>query len=242
MTKTVTKPSVGHNNPPDPIDGFKTHIEDLLVEAQNFLDGSGVNSKEEADGVSRIITDLRTAKKGADEQRKTEKKPHDDAGKAVQAKWKPIIDRADMAVEVAKKAIAPWLQKLEEERLAKEKAAQEDADRKAEEARQAHLAAQADDLAAQEAAEAKIKEAEDAQKAATKIANTKTHAKGGGRAIGLRTKWEAEITDRRAALNHYVGANPDAFIELIQTLANTDARGSRPDVPGVAFHNRKVAA
>ena len=234
--------TIGGNNPPEPIDGFKTHIEDLLIEAQNFLDGSGVNSEAEADGVSRIIDELRKASKDADAERKAEKKPHDDAGKAVQAKWKPVLERAATAIDVAKKALTPWLEKLEAERLERERIAREEAERAAEEARKAHAAAQADDLAAREAAEAKIKEAEEAEKAANKIASAKTHAKGGGRAIGLRTHWTATITDRRAALNHYVKTNPDAFVDLIQTLADRDARANVHEVPGVLFKNEKVAA
>ncbi|WP_299327581.1 hypothetical protein [Parasphingopyxis sp.] len=234
--------TIGGNNPPEPIDGFKTHIEDLLVEAQNFLDGSGVNSEAEADGVSRIIDELRTAKKDADAQRRAEKKPHDDAGKAVQAKWKPILERADMAVKVAKDAMAPWLKKLEAERLERERLAREEAERKAEEARKAHQAAQTDGLAARAEAEAKIKEAEEAEKAAAKIEREKTHAKGGARAIGLRTHWTATIVNRRDALNHYVRTNPDAFVELIQKLADADARAKKHDVPGVQFTDEKVAA
>jgi hypothetical protein len=44
-----------------------------------------------------------------------EKKPHDERCKAVQAKWKPIIDKADLATSTAKEALAPWLRKVEEQ-------------------------------------------------------------------------------------------------------------------------------
>jgi chromosome segregation ATPase len=59
---------------------------------------------------------------------------------------------------------------------------------------------------------------------------------------GLRTYWEAEITDRRDALNHYIKREPEAFLDLIQTLADRDARSTRAPVPGVIFHERKRAA
>src|SRR3546814_19602976 len=66
------------------------------------------------------------------------KKPHDDAAKAVQTKYKPLIDKCELAASVAKKALVPWLEHLEAEQRA-------DAERKrkeADEARQAALEAE----------------------------------------------------------------------------------------------------
>ena len=61
-------------------------------------------------------------------------------------------------------------------------------------------------------------------------------------ATGLRTYWEAEITDRKAALLHYIARAPERFTALIQQMADEDARGVRAPVPGVVFHERKRAA
>lgn len=62
-------------------------------------------------------------------------------------------------------------------------------------------------------------------------------------ATGLRTFWEAKITDRKAALLHYIAREPDQFAALIQSLADKDARNeaTRRDIPGVKFTERKVA-
>jgi len=49
----------------------------------------------------------------ADENRKEEKRPHDDAAKVVQSKWKPILDRAALAIDVCKKALTPYLAEKE---------------------------------------------------------------------------------------------------------------------------------
>jgi hypothetical protein len=64
---------------------------------------------------------LRKARKDADEARVAEKKPHDDAAKAVQAKWTPLLDKCELAETTAKKALAPYL-------IAKEAAQQAEAE------------------------------------------------------------------------------------------------------------------
>src|SRR3546814_6319433 len=46
-----------------------------------------------ADAVGKLLDMIRQAKKAADEQRVIEKKPYDDAAKAVQTKYKPLIDK-----------------------------------------------------------------------------------------------------------------------------------------------------
>jgi len=43
-------------------------------------------------------------------------------------------------------------------------------------------------------------------------------------------------------LRFYLKREPDEFLALIQTLADRDARGARPAVPGVQYHERKKAA
>ena len=50
------------------------------------------------------------------------------------------------------------------------------------------------------------------------------------------------ITDRKAALLHYIARFPERFEALIQQLASEDARGTRAPVPGIIFHERKRAA
>ena len=59
---------------------------------------------------------------------------------------------------------------------------------------------------------------------------------------GLRTYWSATITDRKAALLHYLARNPEAFEELIQSLADHDARNGRPAIPGITYSEEKRAA
>src|SRR3546814_2603398 len=101
------------NNPPA-YEAISLHIEDLIAEAHNFLDGEPIKAQGQADAVGKLLDMIRQAKKAADEQRVIEKKPHDDAAKAVQTKYKPLIDKCELAASVATKALVPWLEHLEE--------------------------------------------------------------------------------------------------------------------------------
>lgn len=218
---------MGDNNPP-PFEAWSLHIEDLFQLANGI--GNATNDEQEA-ALDALLDDFRKAKKEADKERAAEKKPHDDAAKAVQAKWKPLLDRCDIAAEAIKRALTPY-------RAEKQRAKDEAARKAREEAERAHKAAQAafksDDLDDRLEAERLASQAKAMQVQANKIDRQST---------GLRTFWEAEITDRKAALLHYLAREPDQFAALIQSLADKDARNeaTRRDIPGVKFHERKVA-
>lgn len=218
---------VGHNSPP-PFEAWSLHIEDLFQLANGI--GNATNDEQEA-ALDALLDDFRKAKKEADKERAAEKKPHDDAAKAVQLKWKPLLDRCDIAADAIKRALTPY-------RAEKQRAKDEAARIAREEAERAHKAAQAafqsDDLEARLEAERLANQAKAMQVQANKIDRQST---------GLRTFWEAEITDRKAALLHYLARKPDQFAALIQSLADKDARNeaTRRNIPGVKFHERKVA-
>lgn len=225
----VASQAVGANNPP-PVEAFTLHIEELF----SLVSGSTateLTTDEQEAALDALLDDVRKARTDADKQRAAEKKPHDDAGKAVQAAWKPLLDRCDAATKALKDRLTPYREarqraKDEAARLAREEA--EAAQKAAQEALRA-----SDDLEERFAAEENLKRASKLTALANRIDRSAT---------GLRTIWEAEIIDRRAALNHYIKTNPDAFTDLIAQLADADARGARPAVPGVVYHDRKRAA
>jgi len=223
---------IGDNNPPDPFAGFEAHINDLFDEAKNFLDGEGVNTQGQADAVGQLLDQLRTAAKDADKARVEEKKPHDDAAKAVQAKWKPLLDKADLAVTTCKKALAPYLQKVEEEKRKAAEAARLEAEEKARLAQAAAGLAAKDDLAAQEEADRLIREAKKAETAANKAAGDGAKVKGGARAVSLRTSYRPELENAREALLHYVKTRPDDIKALLVQLAERDIREGKRTIPG----------
>jgi hypothetical protein len=233
--------TLGHNNPPEPssFEGFDIHLTDLFEEAKHFLDGSGVNSDAEAEAVSKLLDLIRTTSKDADKARAAEKKPHDDAGKAVQAKWKPLLDRADMAVDTCKRVLAPWLAKKEAEARAAAEAARKEAEARAAAAAEAMRQADLNDLASREAAEALVKDAKKANADANRAEKARPQAAGGARATTLRSYFTAELTDARSALAHYVATNPGAIKSALQALADTDVREGKRAIPGFIIHEEK---
>src|SRR5687768_11175518 len=113
------------------------HIEDLFALASGSLAAGPVADDEQEAALDALMDDLRQARKDADAQRAAEKRPHDDAAKAVQAAWKPLLDRCDMGLAAIKEALTPY-------REARQRA-------KDEAARQAREGAEAAQRAAQEA-------------------------------------------------------------------------------------------
>lgn len=220
---------IGHNQPP-PLEAFGLHIEDLFALVSGSL-AADVTSDDQEAALDGLMDDLRKAKKDADAQRTAEKKPHDEAGKAVQAAWKPLLDRCDMGLDAIKAALTPYrtarqAAKDEAARIAREQAAEKLAEAQA-------ALRTSDDLEARFDAEAQLEQAAKLTAVANRIDRSAT---------GLRTYWEAEITDRKAALLHYIARQPERFEALIQQMANEDARGDRAPVPGIVFHERKKAA
>lgn len=233
---------LGHNRPPEPtpFDAFTTHIGDLFEEACNHLDGAGVNSEAEAQAVAKLMDLLRTASKDADKARTEEKKPHDDAAKAVQARWKPLLEKADLAVSTCKAALAPWLARKEAEAKAAAEAARLEAEAKAKAAAEAVRQADPEDLAGREQAEALVKDAQKADAAANKAEKARPQAAGGARAATLRSTFRPELTSPAEALKHYVATNPDAIKACLQRLAEIDVREGKRQLPGFVIHEEKV--
>lgn len=237
-------PPAGHNNPPpdapDPFAAFSVHIEDLMETAKGFLDGESIDSEGLATKVSQLLDDCRTAGKDADKARAEEKKPHDDAAKAVQAKWKPLIDRAALAADACKKALAPWLEKKEVAARAAAEAARKEAEEKAKAAAEAMRQADATDLAAREEAEAKVLDAKRAEAEAARAEKVRPTATGGARATTLRTSYRPELVSPAVALRHYVKVRPDEIKACLQRLAEVDVRNGARTLPGFTIHEERT--
>jgi ATPase subunit of ABC transporter with duplicated ATPase domains len=132
---------------------------------------------------------------------RTTRSPHDDAGKAVQAAYTPILDALKKAVTRVEPLQRGWLRKVEEaqraeaERLRKEAEA---AARAAEE--EARKAESRNDIAGEAAAEAAAKKAEEMRKEAERAAKAKAQvasATGGARTASLRKQKDVRITNPR---------------------------------------------
>jgi len=224
---------IGHNQPP-PVDAMGLHVEDMFQLVSHTLAGvDAVKNDEQDAALDGLLDEFRKARKDADEHRAAEKRPHDEAAKAVQAKWKPLIDCCDMAIAEIKAKLTPYRNAKIAAREEAVRIARETAEQNQKAAQEALR--QSDDLEARFIAEEQLKEAARLTAAANRADRTAT---------GLRTSWVAEITDRRAALNHYLREQPEMFERLIQDLADKDARNeaTRRNIPGIVFHQKKEAA
>lgn len=186
-----------------------------------------ITTKEQSERLTDFVTGARGLWKKVEEQRKADKKVHDERGKAVQAAYVSLGEKLKRSAEIVTNMQAAWLKK-EEERLAKERAAERaEAEAKLEEARRRAAAAEArNDVSGEVDAAEELKKAEKEAKAAAKPVKAKaSSATGGGRAMSLRTVYSCEIVN----INHAFVAfreNPEVA-ELLIRLANAEVRSQK---------------
>lgn len=228
------------NTPAEPAVLFAEEVDDLLLEARNFLDGEPITNEQQAEAVSSLLNRLRRVSKDADEARKAEKKPHDDAAKAVQAKWTPIIGKAELAASTAKRALAPYLKAIEDQQRAEAEAAKQEAMRLSQVALEAHKEA-GGSLEAIEDAERLLKAAKGAATHAVRAEKAKPQVKGGERATGLRSVWSPTLTDSCAALKHYRERNPEGLKAWLLEEAQKDVRCGIREIPGFTITEERKA-
>jgi len=219
---------IGHNNPP----AFEAHslnIEDL------FASVSGAPRTVETDEQEQVLDDLldsfRLAKKAADADRAAEKRPHDDAAKAVQAKWKPLLDRCDMAMVEVRKLLTPYREARQQAQAAAAAKAREEAAAKEAAARDALKSSE--DLEERFVAEADLKQASKLVAVANKIERTPT---------GLRTRWTHRIVHRRNLLNHVIERYPEDLADMLNEFVRRKVASGTRDMPGVEITPEKQAA
>ena len=235
---------IGHNNPPEPTP-YERAVEEidlLYTEAKNWCDGDPVSNQDQANTLSTLIRQIQQAGKAAEKARVDEKKPHLDAGREIEARYKPLKARVEDAIGAARQALKPFLERQEKEKRDKAEAERRAAAAAAAEAAKARESARdSNDLEEIEKAREAEKLAEQAAKTAKKAEKQKAHAKGEGRAIGLRDNWTATISDVRAATAHYWKTDRQEFIDLIQRLANRDVRQGKRTIPGIEARNERKA-
>lgn len=245
MTMLAENPRavIGANNPPvemTAFDAVKINIEDLYDEAKTWLDGDPVATQDQADALNTLQTRIRDAAKEAEKQRKIEAKPFDDGKAEVQARYKPILNKADEADAAVKVALRPYLIELDRQQQERARLAREEAERKQREAMEAMRQRDAANLAQREEAERLASEAKAAAAAAQKAENAKAHAKGEGRATGLRTVHRAVMVDRREAAAWVWANHNDALMAWVQDLADKSVRAGNRNIPGFDIIEEKV--
>lgn len=255
-TAIAGTPGLGHNNPPSEFqaafDTVKGRVEKIAEVGNRWLtERPEITDADMAGKCTDFIAQVNAALKDVEAARRAEKKPHEDAAKAVDARFRPLGDLLGKIKEMLQPRLTAWLRK-EQDRIAAEKAeaerkareAQQEAERKAREAEEAAQKPGADALGAAIAAEeAKKRAAEEAKSAATPI---RAQAKGdyGTRAASLRTYYSAQIVDVMKALRAFKD-HPDV-VAALQKAANEAAREAKGDLSkapsGVVFVAEQRAA
>lgn len=253
---------IGGNNPPEetaaaPVpmnwSAIKLHLDDLL-DLVRGVTGVEIKDQANADQVGKLLRDLQDGAKLADQARTSEKAPLDEAIKEIQDRYNVyiaplknktpgLVSKAELAL---KNQIGAWLKKLDDERVTRENAAREAAEKAAEEARAAHQAAAvSDDLDQIEAAEELIAASEQANRDLRQAEKAKPQVKTEGyRAIGLRSIWRAQRIEGEGgkALSHYAKTQPARVIAFIEQLAAEDVKAGVRSIPGFNIIEEKVAA
>lgn len=229
---------------PTPYEKSEKAITDLYDEAALWLDGATVNSQDLADGITNLKNTILKARKEADDARDAEKRPFLEAGREVDARYKPLLQKADLAVDACKKANAPWLKKLADLQAAQALAARLEADRKREEAQAALRATDNSNLAEREAAEALLVDAKKAEADANWAEKAKPLSGGAvGRRDGLRTVYSAVMVDPRAALNHFAQTRREELVAFLQSLADKHVsigQHTEDEIPGFKINSEQV--
>lgn len=236
----------GHNEPPEPtpFERCKNDIEDLFLEAKNWLDGAPVENQVQADAIAKLIVDLRAASKRAEDWRVRENKPFDEGKAEVQGRYNPLLQKGrgkvELAISTCKLALVPFLDRQEAERVAQAARVRLEADEMARRARDALRTSQGD-LSKREAAEKLLVEAAVAGRVAKTVEKARAMACGGGRAITLRTSYVAVLSDRREAARFMWKACPEQFDALLLRLAQDFVDAGRRTLPGIDIVQMKSA-
>jgi hypothetical protein len=90
-------------------EGLKDRIEDLARDAEVLIKAGAAKDQTAADRASDLANRLGELQKQADAARAAEKRPHDEASKAVQAKWAPLLTTSDIYRRIKAVVITPWL-------------------------------------------------------------------------------------------------------------------------------------
>ena len=228
---------IGHNGAPaepTPFELTSKAIEDVRLEAGNWLTGEAIATQDEADWIDSLLVMVKAAEKLTDANRKTENEPFDTGKAAVQAAYNPLLKQADTIKTTLLAALTPWKNKLAADKAIAAKIAQDAADRAAMIAHKARQAMDAGNLAQREQAEALVASAEAAQRAAAKAAKPT--------ATGLRTTHVAELTDPLEFWKWMRTHRRPDVIEWLEGWADREVKAQKCNLPGVICRVVMVAA
>lgn len=232
-------PTIGDNS------GDRSLVEqlrDYVSGTLEWLKGRMIADKKTADQAANRRAEVLRLKGLVEKEWNAKALPHDTALSQLKVAYDAPVKDAE-AVNKALREAATAFAKAEEKRLQDEQNAKYEAERRATEAARKAIEDQRakelrdDPIAAMTSPEPELP-MPPPPPAPVKV------AMGGqvGRVSGLRSYWEAEITDHKAALAHY--ANHPDVVALILKLAKADVKASKGSatIPGVrGYEDKRVA-
>lgn len=215
-------PTIGDNSGEfDPFEALRIELAGEKDTAAAFLK-SPVKTQADADRIGIWSKRVSEIAKRAEGQRVSEKEPHLAASRAVDSKWRTVIDDAKEFTATLKKHVEAFL--IAEKRKAEEVArkAREEAERLARVARESEDA---------DARAALTKQAQEAERAA----ETRNASAGRtGARVSVRTVKVGVVTDYPKAAAALIAIKHPDLLECIHTLAQRAARS------GMAFDGMEI--
>lgn len=224
-------PSIGHNNPPDPIDTICGAYEDARQEAEHWLDGQPVETEAQMQAADKLRGEMRAWRLELEKGQKSATAPLYDAYKAEGDRWKPTIEDAKRIEAGIVALVDAFKRKLAAEKEAAKRAAFQEAERARREAEEAARAANPANIEDAREAAAAQQRAMDAQRAAQ--AAVKDTVKG------MRIVTRHEITDHRAALHDIAINDRDAVTAFVEEYVRRNHKAR--SINGVRVWEEKEA-
>lgn len=224
--------TIGHNNPPYPIDDITAEFEAERLEAENWLDGEPVTNEAQMKAVDALRKAMRSWRLALEKGQKSATAPLHDAYNAELARWKPTIEDAKRYEQGLVAAVDGFKRKMAEEKRAAERAAWEAAEQARREAEAKAAQAAASDLEAQREAAAARQAAIEAERAA--------QAAKRDRVNGLRTVTKYKITDHKALLHWLAAERRDELIVFMDEWARKNHK-TAGDAEGLRVWTEKEA-
>lgn len=209
------KAEIGDNLPADPFERLMIELEAHEERIALFLK-TPITDEEQATKAGLWSGKVAGLGKELDAMREVEKRPHDEAGKAVQAKFKPKVEKAALLARQLKDHMSAFV-------LAKKRRAE------------------AEERERQEAVRKAAASLEMPAPAEREIARQPGKVVTGG--VSVRTRQIAVITDLPAACAFYAGWEnpPRELIKLIEGFAEKNLKGGSA-VPGAELKTIETVA
>ena len=226
-----TLATIGHNNPPDPIETLLAEWDGTLSEAQNWTDGEPVTDKAGMDAVDIVLKEIKSYRSALTKAAKERTDPLHKVWKSEVAAVKVYTDDADLIQKALVATVAPFKEKLAAEQREVERLAWAETNRLRREAEALAAKANVADVDAQREANAARQTVIDAEKTAKKAVTAAPK--------GMRKVTKYETTDRKAALHDIAANHRDAMTAFIDQFVASNHK--KFTIAGVRVWEEKEA-